>query len=390
MEISQFYQTTQQQGYPQKISNGFLLFQTPNIDEQKFINSVIKYMKYINASHNIMYYNDYLRDELSNQISNKPPKNLNKYQYWQYADKYFQKITPLNRSTYCDNILKNTGFEVVSSKIYGNYSYCGNDPAGALDKLLQQKPLFIECLSAIHLCNILAFKEQIGGHAFNEYINNRYNGNLTTDGTFLPFNIHEYIVDVSSGDKNYKIYEDDIKIGDVIYITITNGFAFHGGSELNGYNLLCVEKDANNQPLFLGFHSIKHNPYTLSEVGKILEDAFIENLSYKDLLIIYNCMQCAKGAKMLHSDFTIANTYKLLGKCNAENILNEEINKAKKIENNIGKSAIKMPEDLPHSYLLHKILRYIPNTQGNNIYIESRCNPNNAQLLYITTCIQKF
>ena len=174
-------------------------------------------MEQLNQNINILYYNDYIRN--------------------------CEHISLVNYQ----NSLKGIGFV---GNIFGtDYEYSGDQPAQALEALLQHQPLFSDCKTAKNLCIILAFKEQIGNEEFNAYIIQQFNSFFSFKSQFimkLPLNTKrllycppfEFTAKAKPG-----LDVNTVKPGDSIYIVMLNGATFHQSSELNGYHLFCSGRD---------------------------------------------------------------------------------------------------------------------------------------------------
>lgn len=240
------------------------------------VSSIIKYLKQLNAAGNVQYETDYT-------ISNPG----------------------FNHTDYIKQIKDNTEFTYTLSP-EEKYEYEGNNPAEALKKLIQHKPLLLDCRLAKDLSILLAICNQVGSTQFNQMIkalcNNKLNINFECCQKLLgnKLTLTDYVEETLSGKDNFDNLKD-ITIGTIIYIMIPQAVVVHPCSDYNGYHLICVGMDKDNKPLFLGFSNSEQSPKPIADFIKILKDNLNRNLSYKDFLYIANQ---AKQSNRKPIDFT--------------------------------------------------------------------------------------
>ena len=239
------------------------------------------------------------------------PSQVTKYLNWfteadhiQYESDYAENFSGYVRDQYIKNIQSETGFVYQPSKSDA-YLYTGDDPASALKRLINHKPLLLDCRLAKDLAILLAILDNMGLKKFNNAIQTQCHGQLSISleccQKLLDNNIsiEDFAKGVVEGKDNLDKLTN-LKVGDIIYIMIPEAKLVHPCSDYIGYHLVCNGFNSCGLPLFVGFGVSQKEAEPIEFYTKIITEQFSNNLSYNDLLSIY-------GARLNYNRLELTN-----------------------------------------------------------------------------------
>lgn len=180
---------------------------------------------------------------------------LNKSQSVLYVQDLFRDFPDADfKWRHFQDELETLGF-VLECVTWRALKYSGENPAGALEALLKIQPLIIECGQALRIAELMALRNLVGDERFNQIIRDYYHGILEISNNYsLP------IYDVKRFYHNFrdpetlKIDEQDIRVGDILYIAAPlHTTCYKPSSELNGFNLVCTRIDPSGKPFLKAF-----------------------------------------------------------------------------------------------------------------------------------------
>ncbi len=227
---------------------------------ERFNSSVITNIEKLNCSKDVIYQNDLIRDKQDSKL---------------LIAQFKKQLTELGFVIDLENGLKYV-------------SYSGNDPARALDALVQVKPLIIDCRQAMIIAQFLALKELAGAEGFNQIIKTCFNGVLSTLSTIPLFDGFFYYKSFAQvEDMQQEVALKDVQVGDQVYMLGPQvGFTYHQTSDFNGYHLVCVRIDKSGTRWFKGFASYNDIEFSFDDLKKMFLKEYHKPLTYADLLWI--------------------------------------------------------------------------------------------------------
>ena len=179
--------------------------------------------------------------------------------------------------------LAKINFECQNNSLY-EIKYIGSDPAKDLQALQKLTPLILDCRVSLALIDHLILLETVGKFQFNTMFRENFN----------PFQSHPFCDQVVYQQCPQSMHENtpnkvDLQIGDTVYIMGNpTAFGFKPTSMSNGYNLICVGFDGNQEPLLKGFRSNRDEVFTYKGMLKHLNKKLREPLTIGDLEFIHH------------------------------------------------------------------------------------------------------
>ncbi len=182
------------------------------------------------------------------------------------------------------NTVIEIGFERPSDD---EYTYRGPDPATALDRFSEVRPLILDCGTALHLATFIAIKCAIGPSQFNSCIAEMHDGVLSIDKQQTPAVPTNHTAFYSARhEQQENVLPADLRNGDRLWVQgPAHGYAFHPASEVNGFNVV-VDKSDPDQTTLVGFVSDSRNGcgrWSYDELRQFLLDAYNKPLTLRDL-----------------------------------------------------------------------------------------------------------
>ena len=208
--------------------------------------------------------------------------------------RYIQDTPRFDYGVYV-NSLKYIGFSIERAQLH-NPIYEGKDPAGALDKLLKLPLLILDCKSALNLARLLAFRDTIDSHYFNQskwYVSTE----KTTKGSKINLGDPPPLTDMSMYHQTFDSISTitpnqvDLQPGDQVFIMGTPyAFAFRPTVETNAFNVLYVGKDSEGEHQFFGFRSDIREGFTYPQLMDLFQETLVAPITVGDLRRIYSNM----------------------------------------------------------------------------------------------------
>ncbi len=227
----------------------------------------------------------------------------------QYESDYAENFPEYDRAQYIRQIQADTGF-IYQPSLADAYLYTGDDPGSALNRLINHKPLLLDCRLAKDLAILLAILDDMGLEKFNDAIKVQCNGQLSLSleccqkllGNKIVFK--DFIAECLAGKDNLDKLAN-LKVGDIIYIMIPEAKLVHPCSDYIGYHLICTGFNFIGKPLFLGFASAKKEAEPIEYYINILTNNLSNNLSYNDLLYIYKNRFCSSNLEFISLNYSV-------------------------------------------------------------------------------------